>query len=720
MASPVHSLQDMPVKAAGSFCGSGPYIAQETSSICRPHGKRHYLRKKRGVRMPIRFLTMPVILLVAALSPAQTISAAGEDAAIEARRQNFKEGRELLQNKGVPFDPDELLHGRRSKKLKDSLAAMPEMRETRYETAPLNGAYFADTLYLPEHVKLQGHTIIVVNYLVFEGKQPVIQGNFALNVFPAKPIGVLGTSLAEALRKKSMLVNVSLTGRRDLPSFRLIQELDQKKSPIVFDTGVPRWTPNYPQRKLPVAWHELRAALVQNVDKSGDIGSTGAVGEPGIPGLPGVNLPKGDNGSCVGTMNGSGGGPGGDGTNGTPGGSGVQGGIGMVGGPINVTISDGDLRSYEFKSNGGLGGFGGQGGNGGIGGSGGNGGDGGDAVACGCNVGDGGDAGHGGNGANGGFGGTGGMGGTGGKGGSITLSLPAGSNATTANFGGNGGFGGTGGPGGMGGNAGLPGKPGIGATACGITGRPGESNFPGQPGNSAGSGPAGPNGQEGQPGVISVTYRTPAPPPPPPPPAGCGNVGGDGFSPVNGGAGDDGCSPIVIDTTGAGIRLTSATGGVEFDMRGDGHPIHLAWTAPGSRTAFLALPGNNGIVNNGTQLFGNFTPQPPSSAPNGFAALAVYDQRDHGGNGDGVLDQSDQIFTSLRLWIDQNHDGICQPEELHTLPELGVLSIDLKYEVLGKTDEFGNRFRFKAKVNPGMKGELDIGRKAYDVFFVTR
>ena len=69
-----------------------------------------------------------------------------------------------------------------------------------------------------------------------------------------------------------------------------------------------------------------------------------------------------------------------------------------------------------------------------------------------------------------------------------------------------------------------------------------------------------------------------------------------------------------------------------------------------SNQVFLALPGPDGLVHNGTQLFGNFTKQPPSQTPNGFAALAVYDQPQNAGNGDGVIDARDAIFNSLRLW----------------------------------------------------------------------
>jgi hypothetical protein len=200
-----------------------------------------------------------------------------------------------------------------------------------------------------------------------------------------------------------------------------------------------------------------------------------------------------------------------------------------------------------------------------------------------------------------------------------------------------------------------------------------------------------------------------------PPP--CGHTGDWN---CNGTADETECvSPVCVDVRGNGFALTDHAAGVQFDFDGNGSPERISWTAVGSDDAWLVLDrNNNGRIDNGAELFGNWTPQPLSTQPkNGFLALAVFDGPTFGGNANGWFDPGDRYFDQVRLWRDSNHDGVSQPDELLRLRSVNIGGISLEYLESRHEDRWGNWFRYRARVFDTTPG--GIGRFAYDVFLLA-
>lgn len=174
-------------------------------------------------------------------------------------------------------------------------------------------------------------------------------------------------------------------------------------------------------------------------------------------------------------------------------------------------------------------------------------------------------------------------------------------------------------------------------------------------------------------------------------------------------------SPILIDVAGDGFRLTSWADGVELTPHPGLRPSDRAWTEANSDDAWLVLDHDgDGVINDGSEMFGNATPQPhppEGTLRNGFLALAQYDD-----DRNDTIDAKDAVFSELRLWQDKDHDGQSQPLELHALPELGIAGISLVYAEALEVDQYGNSFRYKAAVY-GTPGSL-VGMTAWDVWLV--
>jgi hypothetical protein len=116
--------------------------------------------------------------------------------------------------------------------------------------------------------------------------------------------------------------------------------------------------------------------------------------------------------------------------------------------------------------------------------------------------------------------------------------------------------------------------------------------------------------------------------------------------------------PLIVNFSGTAASLTERK--FEFDLDADGVSDNISFAGEGS--GFLAFDRNDdGVINDGSELFG------PSSG-SGFGELRDYDL-----DGNGWIDENDDIFSKLRIWS-KGADG---SDMLFTLKEADVGAIYL-------------------------------------------
>ena len=153
--------------------------------------------------------------------------------------------------------------------------------------------------------------------------------------------------------------------------------------------------------------------------------------------------------------------------------------------------------------------------------------------------------------------------------------------------------------------------------------------------------------------------------------------------------------PLLIDLDADGFQLSSVEDGVQFDLDADGRPEQTAWTAKGADDAFVAMDViSTGKIENGRKLLGGLFGREV-----GFTTLQRLEEQTNpsGGRADGMISEGDGIYSTLILWVDSNHNGTAEGQELKSLTSAGVVRMFVGVVGIDERDDHGNVWRYRAQ-----------------------
>lgn len=113
------------------------------------------------------------------------------------------------------------------------------------------------------------------------------------------------------------------------------------------------------------------------------------------------------------------------------------------------------------------------------------------------------------------------------------------------------------------------------------------------------------------------------------------------------------------------IAVNKGIGAVRFDQDGDYFAERSGWIS-GDDGFLVHDADGSGTIDDISELFG-------SPGQSGFAELAGWDT-----NGDGIINNEDAGFASLKVWRDRDGDAVTDAGELYSLADLNITALSAR------------------------------------------